>query len=181
LTIAALTQTEAAALLSVAPRTLRDWHDAPRNPDATYSGPALVAYYLEKQTGSALDLNREKARLTKEQADLTSLKNAIARGDVIPSSQAVAQWSTHITAARAKLLAMPTKLGPQLIAINDVNTIAEIIKSAVYESLDELAQWSPSEGSDTVEVAPEVDSESMGGSGAPPKQRKQRRARRMED
>jgi hypothetical protein len=181
LSIAVLTQIEAAALLSIAPRTLRDWHDAPRNPDGSYSGPALVAAYLLKQTGSDLDLNKERARLAKEQADRTGLQNAIARGDVIPSSQATAQWSAHVVAARAKLLALPTKLGPQLIALTDVNTIAETIRSAVYESLDELARWTPGESSLPVDEPAEVDGEPVGGQGAPVKPGKQRRARAVED
>jgi hypothetical protein len=176
-----LTQSQAAALLSIAPRTLRDWADAPRNADASYPGPALVAFYLQKQTGSDLDLNKERARLAKEQADRTGLQNAIARGDVIPSADAVRQWSSHVTAARAKLLSLPTKLAPRLTAQTDVNHIAESIRSAVYESLDELANWSPGEGDLPVEVPAEADGEPVVRPGAKAKQRKQRRAGTVED
>ncbi len=180
--IAALTQVQAAALLSVAPRTMRDWSDAPRNPDGTYNGPSIVAYYVSKMAGDELDLNRERARLAKEQADRTALSNAVARGDVIPSAVALQQWSDHIVAARAKLLAMPTKLGPQLINISEVNLIAAAIKAAVIESLDELARWRPAAGGgEPVAVTAEPDGEPVGGRGKATQQRGKRRARAVED
>jgi hypothetical protein len=181
LNLAGLSQDQAATLLSVTPRTLRNWHDAPRNADTTYNGPALVAYFVQKQTGTDLDLTKERARLAKEQADRTGLQNAISRGDVIPSADAIAQWGKHIGAARAKLLSLPTKMAPRLIAQTDVNTIAESIRSAVYEALDELSRWTPGEGADPVEVAPEADGEPVGRRGKTPKPRKQRRAGAVED
>lgn len=181
MSIAALTQAEAAALLSIAPRTLRDWTDVPRNTDGSYNGPELVRYYLVRQTGDTLDLNKERARLAKEQADRTSLQNAIARGDVIPSSQAVGQWGNHIAAARAKLLSIPTKAAPQVVGLTDVNAIAELLRGIVHEGLDELSRWTPGESDSTVEVPAETDGEPVGGPGAAVKQRKQRRTRPVED
>jgi hypothetical protein len=172
LNISALTQVETAALLSLAPRTLRDWVDAPRNADGSYNGPAIVAHYLKKQTGGDLDLNKERARLAKEQADRTGLQNAIARGDVIPSADVVAQWSAHIVAARAKLLSLPTKMASRLIAQTDVNYIAESLRSAVYEALDELAAWTASGGGEPVEGTSEADGEPVGRRRAKAKSRK---------
>jgi hypothetical protein len=160
---------------------MRDWADAPRNGDGTYNGPALVAYYVAKLGGTDLDLNKEKARLTKEQADRTALANAISRGDVIPSSVAVQQWTDHVIAARAKLLSMPTKVGPQLVHATDVNVIAAVLKAAVYESLDELARWSPSEGAVEVDAPAGPDGEPVGGSGTETKRRVKRRAGTVED
>ena len=161
--LTALTQGQAAALLSITPRALREWHDAPRNKDGTYPGPALVAYYVARNGGDDLDLNRERARLAKEQADRTALANAVARGDVIPAAVATQQWTDHIVAARARMLAIPPKYSPQVAGLSDVNVIASILKDAVHEALDELARWQPPSGSvETLEVAAELDRQPVG-------------------
>jgi len=176
-----LTQVQAAALLSVAPRTLRDWPDAPRNANGSYPAAALVSFFVLKQTGDELDLTKERARLAKEQADRTSLQNAIARGDVIPTSQAVTQWGNHIMAARAKWLSIPTKAAARCVGLTDVNAIAEILRGVVYEGLEDLSGWTPTEGGGAVEAAPEADSEPVGRHRKKAVERKQRRARTVED
>lgn len=57
-----LSQKLAAELLAVTPRTLRDWSDAPRNPDGSYDGPALVAWLLSRDRTGGLDPTQERAR-----------------------------------------------------------------------------------------------------------------------
>jgi hypothetical protein len=129
-----------------------------------------------------LDLNRERARLAKEQADRTALANAVARGDVIPSAVATQQWSDHIVAARARMLAIAPKYSPQVAGITDVNVIASIIKDAVHEALDELAQWRPAGGSaETLEVAAELDRKPVGRPRKAPVERVERGAGAVED
>jgi hypothetical protein len=182
LNISALQQNEAAMLLSISPRTLRDWKDAPRNPDGTYPGPALVSYHVQKLTGDDLDLNKERARLAKEQADRTALANAISRGDVIPSSLAE-RWATDmIIAARAQFLSMPTKLAPQLVGLTDVNAIAMAIKANVYEGLSGLAAKPPAvEGMGEMEPAAELDRQPVGRPRKDAQQRKRSGAGAVED
>jgi phage terminase Nu1 subunit (DNA packaging protein) len=185
---------QVARALNVTPRRVQQLvkEGLPKTGHGEYEiGPCMHWYIRYLQTameqrgvetdGGVMSLGVERARLTREQADRAALMNAVLRGEVIRSDDATAQWSGHVVAARAKLLALPTKLGPRLIALTDVNTIAEIIKSAVYEALDELARWTPAEGSGPMEEPTEVDGESVGGQGAPVKQRVKRRTRAVED
>ena len=146
--LAALNQTQAAALLSVAPRTLRDWIDAPRNGDGTYPGPALVAYYVGKLGGGS-EYDTQRERLAAAQAERVEAENAVRRGELAELGSVAAEWSALIHACRAKLLSMPSKLGPQLIHVADPTVIAARIRAEVYAALVELGGTDDDTDTDT--------------------------------
>lgn len=54
--------------------------------------------------GRVLDLNAERARLAREQADQTALKNARLRGELVPLAEVVAGWQMAIGRCRSLLL-----------------------------------------------------------------------------
>lgn len=144
-----LTQIEMAALLSVTPRTLRDWEKAgievPRNEDGTYPGPAVIAWEIGRRSvpDGLLNGEQEKARRDKESADKLAMENATRRGELARVDEVVRFVSDHNAAARAKLLSLPPKLSPQLVGINDPNVIAAAIRAELYAALAELAEWVP--------------------------------------
>ena len=149
MTVESLTQLEMAALLSVTPRTLRDWEKAgesiPRNEDGTYPGPAVIAWEIGRHSMPEGILNgeQEKARRDKESADKLAMENAARRGELARVADVVEFVSDHNAASRAKLLSMPAKLSPQLVGINDPNVIAAAIRAELYAALAELAEWVP--------------------------------------
>jgi hypothetical protein len=188
--LSALTQIQAAALLSVAPRTLRDWHDAPRTEDGRYPGPALVAYYVGKLQGQGGEFDDQRQRLAAAQAEKVEHDNAVRRGRLADMTQVMGAWTECIANARAKLLSLPSKVAPELVQIADANVIATRIRVEVYAALTELAQWSPgARGPESVpagdiedlDAAAGPDGERMGGPIPAPVQRKRRRARPVED
>jgi len=85
---------------------------------------------------------QHRARLTKAKADKAEVEAALIKGTA-HDAQAVAKvWEDMIGNARAKLLALPTKLAAQLEGM----TIAErqdAIQSAVSQALTELSNYSP--------------------------------------
>jgi hypothetical protein len=185
--LSALTQTQAAALLSIAPRTLRDWHDAPRNPDGSYVGPALVAYYVAKMAGGG-EFDDQRQRLAAAQAEKQEHENAVRRGELAPRADVVRFWTDCIANMRAKALAMASKLSPQLVSIGDANIIAAAIRAEVYAFLAELADYEPGGRAGLVADSAENRSAAAGADGKPvgrprkkAKQRKQRRARAVAD
>ena len=159
-----LTQQQAAFLLSVAPRTLRDWPDAPRNEDGTYPGAALVAYYLNK-SGGDMEFADQRQRLAAAQAEKTETENAVRRGELRIASHVDRVWSDHIAAARAKLLSMPSKLAPQITDIHEPQLIAAAIRAEVTAALAELAEYEPDElaGVQDVEAPADTDDQPVGG------------------
>jgi len=101
----------------------------------------------------------------------------------------MAVWADMISNAKAKLLSMPTTLAGRVHGEESLEAIRNLIEEAVTQALNELAEYDPSLATDryvqshsgSVEAAAEMDDEPVGGQSPPPKQRKQRRARAMED
>lgn len=139
-----LSQADAARILGKTGRTLRYWTDqgAPRNADGTYSIPDLVEWLIQARASSPGDLvlESERARLAKEQADKTALENQVRRGKLVEVEEVRQLWTDLVAAARARLLAMPSKLGPMLTNIADANVAASRIRDEVYAALSELSE-----------------------------------------
>jgi hypothetical protein len=147
--LSALTQLQTAALLSVTPRTLRDWEKAgrgpPRNPDGTYPGPAVVAWEVSRHRPGLeddLDGEQERARKDKEQADKLALENAETRGDVARVSVMERELSALFGDHRSNVLAGPSRLAPQLVGLNAAQ-IRDRLESWAYEVLGDLASYRP--------------------------------------
>jgi hypothetical protein len=144
LSINELTQQAAATLLSVTPRTLRDWEKAgagpPRNADGTYAGPALVGWYVARQSGQELDPTKERARKDKESADKLALENAETRGDVARISVMEEEVASLLGDHRTNALGLPSKAAPLLVGLN-ADQIRDRLEGFVYELLGDLADY----------------------------------------
>lgn len=136
--MATLNQQQAAYLLGVTSRSLRDWSDVPRNPDGTYDGAAVVAWWARRNCSES-DFDNQRERLAAAQAEKVETENALRRGELADMAAVLSVWVDHIMNARAKLLALPAKLGPQLVNCADAASIAGKIRHEVYASLNELA------------------------------------------
>ena len=92
-----------------------------------------------KNTNSG-DLNEERTRLTKAQADRAELELQEKEGDLISSDVIKTIWSDYVSNTRSKLLALPSKLGHLTQAAESYAEAEAIIKAAVYECLEELSE-----------------------------------------
>jgi phage terminase Nu1 subunit (DNA packaging protein) len=116
------------------------------------------------------DLLAEKTRLAREQGDKLAIENSIKRGELVYVNDVVQTWADHIASARAKLLAMPTKLAPQLVSQSNANVIATRIREEIDAALDELSEdrdeyqhlGSIEEGDSGMEATAETDDLGMG-------------------
>lgn len=61
-------------------------------------------------------------------------------GSLIPSQLVEDTWVDYVANARAKLLALPSRVAHQVITIDTYSEAEELIKDQVHEALDELAQ-----------------------------------------
>jgi len=100
----------------------------------------VIQWYLDE---NALDVAR--TRLATAQSERHELDNAKARGELAVVTDVVQFISDHNAAVRAKLLAVPSKLAPQLAGINEPNVIAAGIRAEIHATLAELAEWEPAE------------------------------------
>jgi hypothetical protein len=137
-----------------------------------------------------LDLNAERARLAKEQADAQEMKNALARGEMIPRPDVVAGMQIAFANARARLLSLPSKAAPLVLGLDSPAAVRDTLTELVHECCGELAAtravFEPADrpadggggdgGDDGVGAASPADGERMGRSSSRPVARGQRRA-----
>jgi len=82
-------------------------------------------------------LTAERARLAREQADAAAIKNAAARGEMIPASKVTAEWRGILTGVRARVLAIPSRIRAKLPQMTRAEV--EIIEREVRDALTEAA------------------------------------------
>ena len=92
-----------------------------------------------KNTNSG-DLNEERTRLTKAQADRAELELQEKEADLISTDTIKTIWSDYVANVRSKLLALPSKLGHLTQAAETYAEAEAIIKETVYECLEELSE-----------------------------------------
>jgi phage terminase Nu1 subunit (DNA packaging protein) len=87
-----------------------------------------------------LDLNAERARLAAVQADRQTLALRCERSEVIEMPAAVRFWQSCITASRARLLALPSRIASEVPVSEDTRAaVSDVAQRLVYEALHELA------------------------------------------
>ena len=101
----------------------------------------------------ALDLNQERARLTKLQAEKVALELAETRGEVVRMSLVVPHWQGMISRARSKFLALPSRAAAVIAPPDKLQWTAETLQGFIYEALTEMAtdEAIPPEITDRVE------------------------------
>ncbi|GAQ24231.1 hypothetical protein [Tepidanaerobacter syntrophicus] len=80
----------------------------------------------------------ERAKREKAELELAHLK-----GELHHSADVEKVMNDMLGAFRSKLLALPAKLAPMLIAQNTVATIQDMLQNEIYEALKELSNYDP--------------------------------------
>lgn len=152
-----LNQQQVAFICGVTARSVRDWADAPRNPDGTYNAQEFIAWFVKRTAGpdGEREYNTQRERLAAAQAEKVETENRVRRGELVDAKITVEIWKDIVSSVRAKFVSMPSKLGPQLVSITEPSVIASRIRAEVYAALDELADEGA--GSHGDEIAAETD------------------------
>lgn len=168
-----------------------------KNGVLTFNLAETIRWRVERLTKRD-ELSSERARLAREQADHTAMKNAERRGELIEMELVTEYVTKIISASRAKLLSLPRKLAP-VVRFADTDAKCEaILEAHIHESLEELSNeqirvsiaQTDEEGEDKElhldddeDMAPtaKVDREPMGRRQKKTKPRSKRRTRAMED
>ena len=115
----------------------------PRRDDGRFDLQAAIRGYVEslrlKTTGSALasnpELNAEKIRLARANAEKVEAANARARGDLAALSDVERQWAGILRDVRAALLALPSRAAARLghLTPHDVATLDYEVRAVLNE------------------------------------------------
>ena len=95
------------------------------------------------EAGSFLTYDEARTRKVAAEAEIAELDLAKIRGELAPVSEVVKAWEDVLAAMKAKLLALPTKVGPALSAEDDAAVIQSRLEEEIKECLDELSNYEP--------------------------------------
>ena len=101
-------------------------------------GDITKAYWESRFATEGLEA--EQTRLTKAKADLAELTLAEQRGEVHRATAVMRVWADNVMNAKTRLLAVPTKIAPELLG-KDVKEIQAKLKAEIHEALNELAEY----------------------------------------
>ncbi len=83
-------------------------------------------------------LSRERARLASEQADRAARENKLASAEVIERQDVLAILTAGFSAARSRLLGIPTRAAPLVVGL-PVNEVRAKLVEEVEAALEDLA------------------------------------------
>ena len=101
------------------------------------STTALRAVLVEAKP-NGLDPQQERARKDAAQALKTEMENLRRAGQLMEASEVTAAWADHISSARSRLLAIPSKL-PPLMEGRPAAAMQALLRTEINDALRELA------------------------------------------
>ena len=105
--------------------------------DMWESTTALRAVLVEAKP-DGLDPQQERARKDAAQALKTEMENLRRAGQLMEASEVTAAWADHISSARSRLLAIPSKL-PPLMEGRPAAAMQALLRTEINAALHELA------------------------------------------
>lgn len=196
-----MNKVQAAKCFNVSTNTITDWvrkgcpfEKQGRNGDQyIFDLPAVISWRVEQLVAQAMgmfkvgdDINTALRREAFAKAELRELELAEKRKELINVKAAVKIVERGIMDTRSLLLAMPTKLAPQLIVHRTPAPMKHAIEKAIRDALNGLTRIKFSE--DVLEgdleplgSAADSNDQRVGGPVSPAQPRKQRRARAVGD
>lgn len=97
----------------------------------------------EDKSDKEIDYDMEHALLERAKREKVELELAAMRGQVHHSEDVERIMNDMLSNFRSKLLALPTKASPMLIARDDIGSIQEILHNQILEVLQELSEYNP--------------------------------------
>ncbi|MGR3593085.1 MAG: terminase small subunit, Nu1 [Limimaricola soesokkakensis] len=93
-----------------------------------------------KAKAGAPDYASERARFIRARADLAEMEAEEKRRALLAADQVEAAWVAVLALLRTRLLALPDRLAPQAFEQSTVGDTRNLIRAAIREVLDDLAQ-----------------------------------------
>lgn len=125
----------------------------PKLPNGSYEIiPALRTYITNIKSAAAKEkteltdasaYNNEKTMHERAKRIKAELLVGQMKGELHHANDVEKVMGDMLSNLRAKLLAIPTKAAPILIARNDIAIIEDLLKEEIFEALEELSNYSP--------------------------------------
>lgn len=107
--------------------------------DATQRYIHRLAISAKTRSTATPELQAEKLRVTKAQADQIELKNAEKRGEMVSAAAVKSAWAEMLRDVRAAMLAVPSRVLQRLphLSAHDLDQIDREIRNALQETADD--------------------------------------------
>lgn len=94
---------------------------------------------------SSADLEAQRTRLVKAQADKAEISVKILLGELLPANAVLTAWSNILAIVKTTMLNLPNKLAPRLASESNTAKIRDVIEGEVKSALEELQNFDISE------------------------------------
>jgi len=114
----------------------------PKIGPSKYDLAACEKWYADYtgREGLPPEVSFQRGRWLKAKADREELSLARDRGELVPLADIVKTWEGRIGACRSRLLGIPGRISPEVVACSDIREVHAIIQARIYEALDELSE-----------------------------------------
>lgn len=98
---------------------------------------ALPLLYISGD-GENFDGQKEQARLTHHKANIAALAERKLTGELVTVAEVGEVVGDEYANVRAKLLSLPSKATPQIVSLDDPESVRKLLQNLTYKALDEL-------------------------------------------
>ena len=105
---------------------------------ATIQG--MFRYYRELQHRGNDEFAMERLRKTRAEANLAEIRLAKERKDALDRHSVIRTWENIIMVIRQKLLALPSKIAPRLIYMDDQKLLEVELDREICDALEDLSK-----------------------------------------
>lgn len=106
-------------------------------------GEREIARRLTSSDGAKLDLNAERARHSKEQADKLEMENNLRRTLMADVRHVAQRWAAVGVNIKTRMLAIPTKAAPLVLRCKTIAEVYEVLTKLIHEALDDISGSPP--------------------------------------
>ncbi|MGN7760470.1 hypothetical protein [Paenibacillus sp. 22594] len=146
-----VTAIQMADLLGLTPRRIQQLAEEGiivRSGRGKYMAAGSVQNYIRFQAetgdgGSGVDYFDERAMHERAKRKKAELELAVMEGDLHRSGDVELVMNDMVAAFRSRILAMPSKLAPQLLGKDELPVILSMLTREVHDALMELSDYDP--------------------------------------
>ena len=96
----------------------------------------MFRYYREQQHRGNDDLATERLRKTRAEANLAEIRLAKERKHALDKDSVFRCWENILMVIRQKILALPSKVAPRLVYMDDQKVIEDELEKEVTNALE---------------------------------------------
>jgi phage terminase Nu1 subunit (DNA packaging protein) len=112
-----------------------------RGKESKFDTEKVIHWLMNRSNSTDEELKKSRIRMANAQAEKTEIEIEEMRNNLIALDKMKDLWAGVLGKFRARILSIPSRLTPQIAIQRDPKMIEKLIKEALYEALNELAEY----------------------------------------